>query len=67
MELGVTTTVIPNDIRFGILAVPIPRDRNLKDCVVWENSIAGTYTPHLGYTWLLNRSRHMEDDTGKWH
>ncbi|KAF9667295.1 hypothetical protein SADUNF_Sadunf15G0007900 [Salix dunnii] len=61
------STVIPNDIRFDILAVPIPRDRNLKDCVVWENSIAGTYTPHLGYTWLLNRSRYMEDDTGKWH
>ncbi|KAJ6416826.1 hypothetical protein OIU84_002664 [Salix udensis] len=61
------STVIPNDIRFGILAVPIPRDRNLKDCVVWENSMAGTYTPHLGYTWLLNKSRHMEDDTGKWH
>ncbi|KAJ6420916.1 hypothetical protein OIU84_028322 [Salix udensis] len=61
------STVIPNDIRFGILAVPIPRDRNLKDCVVWENSMAGIYTPHLGYTWLLNKSRHMEDDTGKWH
>ena len=58
--------VIPSDIRFGILVIPIPREQDLKDSVVWENSIVGTYTPHLGYTWLLNRSRHMEEDTGKW-
>lgn len=56
--------VIPSDNRFGILAIPIPREQDLKDCMVWKNSIA--YTPHLGYTWLLNRCRHMEEDTGKW-
>ncbi|KAL9390551.1 hypothetical protein Peur_019156 [Populus x canadensis] len=66
-ELESLSKVIPSDIRFGILVIPIPREQDLKDCVVWENSIAGTYTPHLGYTWLLNRSRHMEEDTGKWH
>ena len=33
--------------------------------MVWKNSITVTYTPQLGYTWLLNRSRYIEDDTGK--
>jgi hypothetical protein len=48
MKLGVIIYDNSNDICFG--TIPIHRERDLEDCVIWKKSIAGTYTTQVGYT-----------------